>query len=536
MEITSKEIALKKALVLKEYYKRNPLEWLRDCVKTIDEKDLMHPVKNFEIKPYTPFLVQEFQNNNRLNLAKSRQIMATWTFAALALHTAQFYPYRKVFVISKKETDAFELVKRMRHIYSCQPKWLRAICPLEKPFKDQPQGHIFYRNGSECKGLPQGAAQIRSYTASVILIDEASFLDELEETYKACAPSAGDTGKIIVFSSAGAGYFGEIMEIRERKDWGAEVIPGLYKKINSQGIVCLTLHYSCDPGKNPKTEAGLKWFTGSLKDYKGGTSNPDWQQEMEIDFTIRKGTVVFDFLMQMENVLKFSLTDFPKGFWDLCKFYGGFDWGIQNNAAFTCIAEAPDGKFYIVWEWNGKKKTPEQVAIAIRECPFFGRLEWIAADPTMWTENQSRKDGFTSFARIFSEEVPDYLHLNLMAAHGRSDTQLVTKFNSWLNRPDPKLMFSHACPDSWKECKGLKWMEVGPDKNLSEKLVDKDNHQWDSIKYIILSHPTASVLEEKQTYGTLGYLNKVAETARTIAEQTGQDYQTIFNDLYGSMV
>lgn len=520
---------------MKEYYKRNPLVWLRDCVNTIDEKDLMNPVKPFSIKPYTPILVDEFQKNNRLNVAKSRQIMATWTFSALALHTAQFYPYRKVFVISKKETDAYEVVKRMRHIYASQPKWLKAVCSLERQMKDQPQGHIFYKNGSECRGLPQGAAQIRSFTASVILIDEASFLDELTETYKACAPSAGTSGKIIVFSSAGAGPFGDMCEIRDKRDWGEEVIPGLYRKINSQGITVLTLHYSCDPDKDPSTETGKKWLEAAARDYRGGTNSPDWRQEMEIDFTISKGTVVFEYLPQMEQNLRFSITDKSPAFWDLCKFYAGMDWGIQNNAAFTVVAEDPTGKFWVVWEWCDKNQSPEAVAKAVRECPFFDRLQWIAADPTMWNDNQARKDGYTSFARILAEEIPDHLQLNLMAAHGRNDNAMVTKLHAWFNLPDPKIRVSYACPNYWQELKNLKWQEAQIGKNSPEKIVDKDNHQWDSVKYIILSHPTAAVIEEKLPHGTLGHLNEVAEAARRIAEETGEDYQTLFYDLYGAM-
>lgn len=528
------EVALKKALVLREYYKRNPLEWLRECVRTIDEHDLERPVKAFGIKPYTPILVDEYLKNSRLYVAKSRQIMATWTFSALALHTAQFNAFRKVFVISKKEIDANELVGRMRHVYASQPKWLRNVCPLEKPFRDQPQGTIHYKNGSVCRGLPQGAEQIRSYTASVIIIDEASFLDELTETYKACGPSAGTTGKIIVFSSAGAGPFGEMCEIKEKKDWGEPIIPGLWRKVNSQGIPVLTLHYSCDPGKDPSTEEGKKWLDQVVKDYKGGINSPDWRQEMEIDFTISKGTIIFDYLTQMEPQLRFSITDEPPAFWDLCKFYGGLDWGIQNNAAFTVIAEDPKGNFWLVWEWFGKRKSPEQAAIEIRECPFFDRLQWIAADPTMWTDNQSRKDGYTSFARIFSEEIPAHLALNLMAAHGRNDNAMITKLHAWFNLPEPKMKINYACGNYWQELKNLKWIEALPGKNSSEKIVDKDNHQWDSAKYIILSHPTAAVVEEKTKHGTFGHLNEVAAAARRIAEETGQDYQEIFYDMYGA--
>lgn len=523
-----------KAVVLFELYKRNPLLWLRDCVKTIDEHDLSHPVKPFSIKPYTPFLVNAFLTEPRHYVAKSRQIMATWTHAALALHTAQFFPYRKVFVISKKQEDAFELVKRIRHIYSAQPKWLQEMCPLDRKMNDQPQGYLYFRHGSELRGLPQGADQIRMHTASLILIDEASFLDELEETYGACAPSVAGGGKIVVFSSAGSSYFGQMVEIKDKADFGEPVARGVWQKRNSQGVLVTIVHYTADPDKDPVTERGQQWFDGMIVDYVGGISSAKFRKEMEIDFTVGTGEPVFEYLPKIERDIKFSPSEVTERFIETCKFYGGLDWGFaKNNTAFTVVAEDLKGNFWAVWEWADKNRAPDDVAREIRSCPFFNRLEWIAADPSMWTENQARKEGYTSFARILNEEIPEDLRLDLMPAHGRLDKAAVIKLHAWWKQVPLKLRISELCPTLWRELMNLRWVDTPADKNSTEKIVDKDNHQWDTLKYIILSHPLAGVVEDRPKYGTFGYLNKIADAARNIAAETGESYEEIFRDLYG---
>lgn len=524
-----------KNLLLKEKCRRDPLFWMWTYLKSIDEHKPEDPVRGFPKKDYIRVLVEEFKKNLRLFVAKSRQIFATWTFSALALHTAQFFPHQKVFVISKKEEHAFDLVKRIRHLYMSQPAWMRDLCPLDKKLNDQAQGTLSFANGSEIRGLPQGADQIRSYTASLILIDEASFLTELEETYGACAPSTAGGGRIVVFSSAGSSYYGQLVEIKDKKDFGEPVMTGVWKKVNSSGITVLTIHYTADPDKNPDNPVGRQWLDNTLIDYPGGTSSAKFRKELEIDFTVGIGEPVFEYLANMERDIKFSPSELTEQFLDRCKFYGGLDWGVRNNTAFTVVAEDPKGIFWLVWEWSDKKKTPEEVAREIRSCPYYNRLEWIAADPTMWTENQARKEGYTSFARILTEEIPEELRLSLMPAHGRLDIAAITKLHAWWKMVPLKFRISEACSIFWRELMNLRYMDAGANKNPSEKLVDKDNHEWDTVKYIILSHPVAGVVEEKPKYGTFGYINKVAEAARAIAAETGENYEEIFNDLNGKL-
>ena len=208
------ELAVHKSLILKQAYKHKPLLWLREQVSTRDEHDLEKPVKPFPIKPYTSELIELFQKENVIFLTKSRQMQATWFFCAMAVHMMQFFDYRLVLAISKKQEDAFSLVDgRMKFIYNHQDLWLQSLCPLDRQMRDQPQGHLFLRNGSKALGLAQGPDQVRMHTASLILADEAAFQEQFEETYAACSPSIFGGGKFVAFSSINPGAFARICEL-----------------------------------------------------------------------------------------------------------------------------------------------------------------------------------------------------------------------------------------------------------------------------------------------------------------------------------
>jgi len=205
-------IAKAKSLVLYEYYKRNPIEWLRKCVKTVDEHDTRTPVKTYPMRPYIPQLVYLFFEEDILLLPKSRQMTITWLIIALCLHELMFTPHRLTFVMSKKEDDAFKLIDRMRFIYTHLPMFLQNLCPLERLLRDQPMGNIIFKNGSIGRGLPQGPDQVRSYTVSRLFCDESAFQDRFEEVYTAAQPSLMGGGKFIGVSSVNPGYMQALCE------------------------------------------------------------------------------------------------------------------------------------------------------------------------------------------------------------------------------------------------------------------------------------------------------------------------------------
>jgi len=200
----------KKALILYEVYKRHPLTWMRDTLKSHDEWDEQMPVKPFPIDLYTKYIVNELVKEDIVNIAKSRQMKMSWVVMAYLLHKAQFVGHRLIAVFSKKETDAFEMVERAKFMYQQQPEWLKRLCPLDRKLRDMPYGHLYFDNMSKVQGFAQGKDQVRSYVPSIVFFDEAAFQEKFQETYEA---SLSCTKQIITISSAGAGFFQQLCDL-----------------------------------------------------------------------------------------------------------------------------------------------------------------------------------------------------------------------------------------------------------------------------------------------------------------------------------
>jgi hypothetical protein len=318
-------------------------------------------------------------------------------------------------------------------------------------------------------------------------------------------------------------------------------IPGVLVKRNSSGHRVIRLHYSADPDKNPHTEAGRKWFGKATSRYIGGVNSLGWRREMEIDFKAGSGELVFPEFAQKESLL--TCDPFPLIQNDgssIYNFFGGFDWGNRNYVSFHVYAESPEQKFYSVWEYYVPGTETNVFKFAetlVEQCPYYGRLMWIAADPAMWKEDQQRLDSKTSIARMFVEDVPEKHRVTLlMPAHSRSDIGAIQKFKIlMLGQETPRFQIWRTCPRQIDEFRNLKYPERTDFKNESEKILDKDNHAWDDAKYAIMSHPWAQTIEAKPKPGTYGYHRMVADVAERLADSTGRDAQGFFNDLYGDL-
>lgn len=305
------------------------------------------------------------------------------------------------------------------------------------------------------------------------------------------------------------------------------VLP-VYRNRNKHVIV--PLHYSADPNKDPHTVEGKAWFIEAENAYLGGSSSLGFRRELEMDWSAGSGELVFANFIDMES--KILVNPFiPDTTYEL---YGGLDWGDNNPCAFLVLAFDLYGKCTVVWEWyQDHVPSIEAVAQAILMCPYYDRLRRIMADPTMWNENQYQQSGKTSLARIFSEDLPENLRIQkLVPAHYRSDTLMIQKMQIRWNSESVRLQISKICGNLIRELRNLRYRETRGDINNSDKIINKDNHAWDALKYCLLSHPSSQVKEDKPKYGTLGYINEIAQEAEDIAARTGQDVQDVFNDLY----
>jgi len=197
----------------------NPLNFIQH-VRTKDEHDEINPIKLFPLKPYVKYLLDVFYKKEQsiFFVPKSRQIMMTWLCCVFALWLAKSKPHRLIFVQSKKEEDAANLVfsggrtgknwntARISFIEKHLPWWLQDE-EIESAY-----GKLLFSNGSKIWGIPEGADMIRSYTPSLVISDEAAFQPSFGEAYTAMLPIAKQGGMLIAISSANPGTFADIYE------------------------------------------------------------------------------------------------------------------------------------------------------------------------------------------------------------------------------------------------------------------------------------------------------------------------------------
>lgn len=270
-------------------------------------------------------------------------------------------------------------------------------------------------------------------------------------------------------------------------------IRGVQEGISPEGVQVIRVHYSADPAKDPDTPDGNAWLERELEGYRG-MNDPRWRKEMEIDFDAHGGQLLFPYLLQHEKTLYITPYD-VSGF----QLIAGLDYGTRNPSAFEVLAVDYDNNIHVVWEYYEPPKSRteseedfrarkghKKFAEAIKACPHFSPSLPILADPSLWAKNQEAVDakGLRSVADFFAAEgvrlTPGQAGRDL-ACFERIDKEL------WSDPAKPRLTIFRTCPWLWWEIQRLRFDEFTEatqvQHNLKEKIVDRDNHAWDALKY-----------------------------------------------------
>ena len=190
-----------------EVYYHNPWAMVEDeCIFTLDQTDLLNPIKPFPNKKWLEVISQIWKDENLLALFKSRRMTITWLMVFLHLWLAMFREGVAIFFVSDKEDKSDELVKRAEFIYKyipdsmvLKPRIKSSYCYLEFPGLN-----------SYIQGVPQGADQLRQFTASAILADEVAFWEKARETFMAMKPTTDGGGKVTLISSPREGFMKDL--------------------------------------------------------------------------------------------------------------------------------------------------------------------------------------------------------------------------------------------------------------------------------------------------------------------------------------
>jgi len=189
----------------------DPLLWMQHYTETKDshwqENGAESAYRPFPEKPYFRPVIEHLQQEPVVFIEKSRNMMLSWLCVGFFTHAAMTTPGIEVLFQSQKEEKAFELVDYAKTLYDRQQQELKRAFPLTKNLKDMADGELNFANGSRIVGIPGGADQIRSNHPWGLLMDEAAFMPEAGDCYNNAVPVCK---KMVVLSSAGPGWFGEV--------------------------------------------------------------------------------------------------------------------------------------------------------------------------------------------------------------------------------------------------------------------------------------------------------------------------------------
>jgi len=205
--VNPRETAAQKVARNMQVYFNNPWAMVQDeVIYTLDQTDLLNPVKPFPNEKWLEAITTEWLNNRLVALFKSRRMTITWLMVFLHLWLAVHRPGAAIFFVSDKEEKSDELVKRAEFMLKnipedmfLRPRYRSKYCYLEFPGLD-----------SYIRGVPQGADQLRQFTATAILADEFAFWEKARETFMASKPTIDGGGKFTAISSPKEGFFKEL--------------------------------------------------------------------------------------------------------------------------------------------------------------------------------------------------------------------------------------------------------------------------------------------------------------------------------------
>lgn len=164
----------------------------------------------FKLFPRQKELIGGYKKHQHNIVMKPRQAgISTTTAAYLSVLTAlaSSKSTQKILIAANKQETAKEFLKKIKDFTMQLPSWMDVHRPPNSDSWFNPEknssSHYKLWNGSEVKAVASSKDALRGYTPSVIVVDEAAFIEgnRGEEFYTAAQPSLSTGGKSILIST-----------------------------------------------------------------------------------------------------------------------------------------------------------------------------------------------------------------------------------------------------------------------------------------------------------------------------------------------
>jgi len=153
-----------------------------------------------ELFPDQVSLLEDYENFNENIALKYRQagvstVTAAWVSKKLAF--AKKIKPEKILIIANKLDTSQEMANKIRAFIGQWPSWVGIDFSTEK----DSQKHYKLNNGCEVKAVATSKDALRGFTPTILIFDEAAFIDADSDFWAACMASLSTGGKVIVVST-----------------------------------------------------------------------------------------------------------------------------------------------------------------------------------------------------------------------------------------------------------------------------------------------------------------------------------------------
>ncbi len=145
-------------------------------------------------------LVKDYDTAEENIALKYRQAgvsTVTSAWASKRLVFAKKSKPEKILIIANKLDTAVEMANKVRSFVEQWPNWLGVGFSSEK----NAARHFKLTNGCEVKAVATSKDALRGYTPTILIFDEAAYIDADEDFWSACMASLSTGGKVIVIST-----------------------------------------------------------------------------------------------------------------------------------------------------------------------------------------------------------------------------------------------------------------------------------------------------------------------------------------------
>ena len=191
---------------LKEAIKREYAKCATDPTYFLGKYGIIqHPVKgkvNFNLYDFQEKSLKSFMKHDYNIVLKARQLGLSTLTAGYALWMMTFQQDKNILVIATKQETAKNLVTKVRVMHANLPGWLKQPCVEDNKLS------LRYKNGSQIKAVASSEESGRSEALSLLIIDEAAFIDKIDTIWGAAQQTLATGGRALVISTPnGVGNF-----------------------------------------------------------------------------------------------------------------------------------------------------------------------------------------------------------------------------------------------------------------------------------------------------------------------------------------